>query len=155
MKADRIIFVCTLLLAGIYFYAIEQIPTLQIGDPMGAKAIPRVLGVALLITAGLLLWEMRAASKTKAPVEETSPPVDKGQYVLVAVVVAWTALYLSVFEWFGYAIATTIYLTVLMAYFNRDKWMANVLTSTLFSFGSYIAFAKLFDAPLAPGFLPF
>jgi putative tricarboxylic transport membrane protein len=155
MKADRIIFVCTLLLAGIYFYAIEQIPTLQIGDPMGAKAIPRVLGVALLITAALLLWEMRAGAKAKEPVEESKPPMEKGQYVLVAVVVAWTALYLAAFEWLGYAIGTTIYLTVLMAYFNKGKWMANVLTSTLFSFGSYVAFAKLFDAPLAPGLLPF
>lgn len=155
MKADRFIFVCTLLLAGIYFYAIEQIPTLQIGDPMGAKAIPRVLGVALLITAGLLLLEMRAARKEKAPVADVAPAAEKGQYLLVSAVVVWTGLYLLTFEWLGYAIGTTIYLIALMAYFNKDKWMANVLTSVLFSFGSYIAFTKLFDTPLAPGFLPF
>lgn len=165
MKADRVIFVCILLLAGVYFYAIEQIPTLQIGDPMGAKAIPRVLGFALLITAGLLLWEIRAAGKTaqaqarQIELGEVEPqpvePRDNGPYYLITAVVIWTAVYFAFFEFLGYAIATTIYLNALMAYFNKGKYLANVLTATLFSFGSYLAFTKLFGTPLAPGLLPF
>lgn len=166
LKADRIIFVCILLLASVYFYAIEQIPTLQIGDPMGAKAIPRMLGFALLISAGLLLMEIRAADKTakdeamlvesaKLETEVAAEPQGNGSYYLVAAVVIWTAVYFAFFEWLGYAIATTIYLNVLMAYFNKGKALANILTATLFSFGSYLAFTKLFGTPLAPGLLPF
>ena len=63
MKTDRIVVVCAVLLAAVYFYATEQIPTLQIGDPMGAKAIPRLLGIALLVSAGLLWLESRLATK--------------------------------------------------------------------------------------------
>lgn len=157
MKADRIIFVCILLLAGVYFYGIELIPSLQIGDPLGAKAIPRVLGFALLITAGLLWWEIRGAAKVakSGPAEEAAEGEGKGQYYLVAAVVIWTGTYFAAFEWLGYAIATTIYLNALMAYFHKGKWKSNVLTATLFSFGSYLAFTKLFGTPLAPGLLPF
>jgi putative tricarboxylic transport membrane protein len=60
-----------------------------------------------------------------------------------------------VFESLGYVIATSIYLLVLMAYFNRGKWVANVLTSVLFSIGSYVMFVKLLGVSLAPGILPF
>jgi putative tricarboxylic transport membrane protein len=155
MKADRIIFVCIIILAAIYFYATEQIPSLQIGDPMGAKAIPRVLGIALLVTAGLLLLEMRLAAKNDKPAEGVSSPEDRRHYLVVAAVVIWTGIYFAAFEWLGYAIATTIYLYVLTAYFNRGKWKANVLTSALFSFGSYLAFTKLFGVQLATGILPF
>jgi putative tricarboxylic transport membrane protein len=154
MKSDRIIFVAILILAAVYFYAIEQIPSLQIGDPMGAKAIPRVLGIALLVTAGLLLMEMKFAAKDETA-ENTSPPEDRRHYLAVGAVVIWTGLYFAVFEWLGYAIATTIYLYVLMRYFNRGKWKANVLTSVLFSFCSYLVFTKLFGTQLAPGILPF
>jgi putative tricarboxylic transport membrane protein len=42
-----------------------------------------------------------------------------------------------------------------MAYFNRGKWVANVLTSVLFSIGSYVMFVKLLGVSLAPGILPF
>ena len=73
----------------------------------------------------------------------------------MAAVVVLTAIYFMAFEFLGYAIATTIYLNILMAYFNKGKWKTNVLTATLFSFGSYLAFTKLFGTPLAPGLLPF
>lgn len=154
MKSDRIVAVCAVLLAAVYFYATEQIPTLQIGDPMGAKAIPRLLGVALLVSAGLLWLESWLASKKAAPATATVP-LRSRQHLVVAMVVIWTALYLSVFEFLGYALSTSAYLFALMAYFNRGRWTANALTAVLFSFGSYLAFTRLFGAPLARGVLPF
>jgi putative tricarboxylic transport membrane protein len=155
MKADRIIVVFTVLLAAVYFYAIEQIPTLDIGDPIGPKAIPRFLGVALLVTAGLLILEMRMAAKKNQVTDTSVAENEKSEPKLVAIIVVFTALYFAAFEWLGYAIATAIYLNVLMAYFNKGKIKTNLLTATLFSFGSYFVFTKLFDTPLAPGLLPF
>ena len=54
MVADRIILVLILVLAGGYFYATQQIPSLEIGDPLGPKAFPRRLTIGLLLTAALL-----------------------------------------------------------------------------------------------------
>ena len=55
----------------------------------------------------------------------------------------------------GYAIATSIYLLALTAYFNPGRWLANASTALLFSFASYLAFTRIFGAQLAAGVLPF
>ena len=41
------------------------------------------------------------------------------------------------------------------AWFNRGRWMMNILTSVLFSAGSYLMFTKLLGVTLAQGVLPF
>lgn len=152
--ADRVIFVCTLILAGVYFYATERLPSLEIGDPLGPKAFPRLLGIGLVITAIALLLEILRARKTAPAAGEAEPSQRVAQWV-VGAAAAWTLLYFLVFEWLGYVIATSVYLLVLTSYFNRGKWVANVLTSVLFSLGSYLMFTKLLGVTLAPGILPF
>jgi putative tricarboxylic transport membrane protein len=152
--ADRVIFVCTLILAGVYFYATEQLPSLEIGDPLGPKAFPRLLGIGLVITAVVFLFEILRERKT-APAASQTKAVDRRSYAVVAAVAVWTFLYFLVFEPLGYVIATSLYLLALMAYFNRGKWVANVLTAVLFSLGSYLMFVKLLGVSLAPGILPF
>src|ERR1700682_289518 len=121
--ADRVIFVCTLILAGVYFYATEQLPSLEIGDSLGAKAFPRLLGIALVITAFVLLLEILRGRKT-APVATTTEPSKRGAYWAVGAAAIWTRFYFMLFEPLGYVASTSIYLLVLTAYFNRGKWMA-------------------------------
>lgn len=151
---DRIIFVCTLLLAGVYFWATAQIPSLELGDPLGPKAFPRLLGIGLLIAAAMLLVEIlrdRKKPKTGASSASTWEPHD---WVVVGISV-WTALYILAFEPLGYMLSTVIYLLVLTAYFNRGRWLMNVLTSVLFVVISYFVFTKLLSVNLARGILPF
>ena len=155
--ADRVIFVCILILAGVYFYATQKLPSLEIGDPLGPKAFPRLLGIGLIVTAIVMLFEILRARKA-APAQAASPAeaADRRDApLIVAAVAVWTFLYFLVFEPLGYVIATTIYLLVLTAYFNRGKWMANVLTSVLFCIGSYLMFTKVLGVNLARGILPF
>lgn len=154
MLVDRVIFVCILVLAAVYFYATAQIPTLEIGDPLGPKAFPRLLGIGLLITAALLFLETWRARKTP-PQDASQPSGDRRHLIVVGAVVACTAVYLAVFPLLGYVIATSIYLVALTAYFNRGKWIANVLTSVLFCIGSYLMFSKLLGVSLPRGVLPF
>ncbi len=153
MSVDRIIFVCILVLTAIYFYATAQIPTLEIGDPLGPKAFPRLLGIGMLITAGLLFMEMWRARKTPSEVASEGRG-DRRHLIVVGAVVACTAIYLAVFTLLGYVIATVGYLIVLMAYFHRGKWTANILTSVLFTVLSYLLFSKL-GVSLPRGVLPF
>jgi putative tricarboxylic transport membrane protein len=153
--ADRVIFVCILVLAGVYFYATEQLPSLEIGDPLGPKAFPRLLGVALVITAVILLIEMLRARKRKAP--RAAPKTERsnrGVYFVIAGVVAWTFLFFLAFERLGFVIATSLYLLALTAYFNPGKWVTNALSSVLFCVGSYWMF-KVLGVSLPQGVLPF
>jgi putative tricarboxylic transport membrane protein len=153
--ADRVIFVCTLILAGIYFYATEKLPSLEIGDPLGPKAFPRLLGILLVITSIILLFEIIRGRKSVTSDVPSRGPSTFGSLMVVAGVSVWTFLYFLVFEWLGFVIATTIYLIALMAYFHPNKWTSNVLTAVLFSLGGYLMFTKLLGVNLARGILPF
>lgn len=159
-KVDRVIFVCALVLAAVYFYATAQIPSLEIGDPLGPKAFPRLLGIGLLLAAAMLLMEIIRDAKARRVAEESEgkkehAAVDLRHFLVIAVVTVWTAVYISVFELLGYVIATSIYLLALMVYFHPGKWLANVLTSVLFCIVSYVMFSHVLGVNLARGVLPF
>lgn len=142
MMTDRVIFVCTVIIAAVYLYATTLIPSLEIGDPLGPKAFPRLLGITLLIAAGLLLleiWKDRKAARP-APGQEFADWRYAGVIIGVSV---WTGVYYAAFDKLGYIISTAIFLLALMAWFNRGKWVANVLTTVLFSILSYVMFVKL------------
>ncbi len=154
MMTDRVIFVCTLIVAAVYLYATTLIPTLQIGDPLGPKAFPRLLGVFLLIGAGLLFIEMWKDRKARASQPAGAESAAWRHAWVIAAVTAWTGVYYAAFDKLGYIVATAIYLFALMAWFNRGKWAVNVLVSVLFCVLSYWMFVKL-GVNLAKGILPF
>lgn len=153
MTTDRVIFVCTLIVAAVYLYATTLIPTLEIGDPLGPKAFPRLLGIILLVAAGLLFLEMWKDPKVQQPPPAPGPRDLRHLWVIAGAAV-WMGIYYAVFEKLGYVVATTIFLLALMAWFHRGKWISNVLTSGLFAVLSYIMFLKL-DVNLPKGVLPF
>lgn len=152
MTIDRIIAAAALLLAAVYLYATTQIPALEIGDPLGPKAFPVLLGIALIGAAIMLFIE--TLKPEEAP-RAKSPRESRRYLWLIGGVTAWTALYFGVFERGGYLFTTAIYLLALMAAFNRGKWLANVLTSVLFALGSYVLFVKILGVTLPKGIQPF
>jgi putative tricarboxylic transport membrane protein len=151
---DRIIFVCALLLAGVYFWATAQIPSLELGDPLGPKAFPRMLGVGLLIAAAMLLAEILRDRKTAKADGADAIKWERHHWVVVAVA-AWTAIYIALFEPLGYMLATLIFLGGLTGYFNRGRHLMNGLTCVLFVIISYVAFTKLLGVNLPRGIIPF
>lgn len=152
MVADRIILVFILVLAAGYFYATQQIPSLEIGDPLGPKAFPRLLTIGLLLTAVLLAGEMWKARREK---QAPAAPESLVHYLVVGGVAVWTWLYFFSFEPLGFIIATVLYLLGLTAYFNRGKWIANVSTSILFPVITFFLFTKGLGVNLARGLLQF
>lgn len=152
--ADRVILAAIVVLAAVYFYATAQIPSLEIGDPLGPRAFPQLLGIALVITGVMLFFEIVRAQRNKDSRIKEPPPFDLAQVKVVGAVTVWTFCYFLVFEWLGYAIASALYLLPLMAYFNRGKWTVNVLSAVLFSGGSYVLFNHVLGVSLARGILP-
>ena len=164
MFIDRIIVVCTVVLALLYFYGASLIPSLQIGDPLGPKAFPYLIGIGLLVSAAWLLLETLQAGKSGVADppdladqadQVDRAPEDNRHLLVIAGVVAWIAFYFALFEPVGFLLATPVSLLGLMVYFNRNKWVANVLTSVLFPVGIYFLFSKVLGVNLAKGLLPF
>lgn len=152
---DRIIVACTIALALVYLYATSQIPTLEIGDPLGPKAFPVLIGIGMLVAAGLLaveIWKDRAqAAPTPAPAAE---PRDYRFYWVLAGVTGWSVLYYALLERVGYIVDTAVYLYALMCWFYRGRWVLNAAVAVLYSVLSYILFRNL-DVHLPGGILPF
>jgi putative tricarboxylic transport membrane protein len=153
MKTDKIIVVVILVFTAAYWYAIHQIREPLIGDPIGPRAIPKLLAIGLLISAVLLAIEIWTKSRLAA--KEAAPPRSDQSVPLIALVVGATLVYFWVFNFLGYALATTVYLAGLMFYFNPKKTRINLLTAVIFSLGTYLVFTKLFGAQLPAGLLPF
>lgn len=154
MLVDRIILACTIVLALVYLYGTTLIPVLAIGDPLGPKAFPRLLGIIMLIAAALLALEMWRRRRRPAEDEPSSPiPFEWPVVQVLLCVTAWTGLYYFFFETLGFVLATFLYLLPLMAWFNRGKWIANIASSAGFVLIMYYVFLKL-EVRLPAGVLP-
>ena len=154
MMADRVILVCTIVLAVVYLYATTLIPSLEIGDPLGPKAFPRLLGAGMLLAAAMLALEMWGARKTVAQEPAAANPFDWGVIKVLGCVVVWTGIYYGTFEKLGFIVATFIFLLPIMAWFHRGKWTSNIISALGFSGLTYWMFVSL-DVNLPKGFLPF
>lgn len=152
VRANLAILVLTVILSIVYLYGTTQIPSLEIGDPLGPRAFPNLVGIGMLLAAGLLGYEIWRDKVKNVPQE----PLDLQPRVLLVLVAvaAWTGLYYFMFVPAGYMLATAIYLLPLMAYFHPRKWVANVASSVLFAAGTYWLFVTL-DVNLPKGPLPF
>ncbi len=155
MLTDRIICAVMLVLAAVYFYATAQIPALEIGDPLGPKAFPVLLGIALIVAAILLFFETLKTGAVEAPRRVHAWREDRRHLLLIGGVTLWTVAYFWVFDRTGFIVATTIYLFALMAVFNRGKWVGNALTAVLFTLGTYVLFVKILHVGLPGGILGF
>jgi putative tricarboxylic transport membrane protein len=161
MLADRIILGFIVVLAAVYFYATAQIPTLEIGDPLGPKAFPRLLGIALIFTAGLLFVEILRERKQGAEKpSEANAATDSGgdgksHVKMIVAVSAGTAAFFAVFEPLGYVLSSIFYLIGLTAYFHPGRWRTNILTTVLFCVGTYVLFNVVLGVNLPRGVLPF
>jgi putative tricarboxylic transport membrane protein len=154
MMIDRIIVVCVIILSSAYLYATFQFPSMEIGDATGPKAFPVLLGISLLVFALVLLIEITRA-KGQAHEKKEEPKEERSSPFLLGGTACLTLIYIMVFEPLGFLLSSTLYLFILMTYFNRKKWWSNVITSVMFPVAIHILFTKVLGVILPKGLLYF
>lgn len=152
MLIDRLICLVSLIIAIVYFVATAQIPSLEIGDPLGPKAFPVLLGVLLLVSVVMLFFETLKPGAKDGPRVHVSAE-DRHHLLMIGFVTLWTALYFWLFERAGFLLGTTLYLIVMMAIFHRGKWAINITTAVLFSLACWGLFVKVLGVVLPAGLL--
>jgi putative tricarboxylic transport membrane protein len=152
LRADLWLAVTIIIVAAIYLRADFALPSARIGDPLGPKAFPALVGGGLVLSGLLLLletWNKRRALRDTR-VEPRSGDRKHVALVLVGMIV-WTGVYYYVFESVGYPIATPIFLLGLLSYFNRGRYVTNVLVAVCFTAAVYLLFSILLGVPLPTG----
>jgi putative tricarboxylic transport membrane protein len=159
LRADTLLAVVVIVVAALYLYLDARLPTARIGDPLGPKAFPALVGGGLILAALLLLletWKKRrtVGSAAVAPRPAAEKTDDRHVALLLAGMVAWTALYYFWFERLGYLIATPLFILGLLSYFNRRRHATNVAVAAGFTIVVYLLFSTLLGVPLPSGPLP-
>src|SRR5947209_4463163 len=153
--ADWILAICTAVGAVVYLYSDSKLPQLQVGDPMGPQVFPALIGIGLLGSALLLLLETwrkhQAAGAQAGPDPEHGHKDALSHQLILAGMVLWTALYYLAFEPLGYLVSTLVYMFVLLACFNRGRWLVNAVCAVGFTLIAYAVFTRFLQVALPQG----
>lgn len=149
---DKFLAIAAAVGACVYLYADYQIPPTELGDPLGPRAFPALIGILLLVSAGLLALENR--HRAPEP-EDDVAAVRHNHYPVLAGMLIWTMCYYAVFEPVGYIIATVIYLFGLLCYFNTGRHRTNVSVAVGFTAVAYGVFSQFLGVQLPHGPLGF
>jgi putative tricarboxylic transport membrane protein len=152
LRADLWLAVTVIIVAAIYLHADYGLRQATLGDPLGPKAFPALVGGGLILSAVLLMFETwskrRALQGTRV---EPRSKDDKHVILVLLGMIVWTGVYYYFFETAGYLIATPIFLLGLVSYFNKGKHLTNVLVAAGFTGAVYLLFSVLLGVPLPSG----
>ncbi len=152
LRADLYLAITVIVVAAIYLHADTGLRTARIGDPLGPKAFPALVGGGLILSALLLLFETWSKRRKLADTRVEPRSKDEKHVLLVLFgMIAWTGIYYFFFETAGYLIATPIFLLGLLCYFNKGKHLTNVLVAAGFTAVVYLLFSTLLGVPLPSG----
>ena len=147
---DRLLAIVVMAGALVYLVADWRMPAVIVGDPLGPKVFPAIIGVGLLLSGLLLLLESRGATRSGA---EPADPAEHRHRIVLLGIAAWTAIYYMAFEPVGYLISTVVYMLVLLAYFNRGRHVVNVAVALCFTAVAYGVFARFLGVAMPMGLL--
>jgi putative tricarboxylic transport membrane protein len=123
-----------------------SMPAAALGDPLGAKAFPLVLG-GLMTALGLSL--------ALVPVHEGGGSPEGGlvRFKTMATLTGLLGLYGYSLPYAGYPLGTFLFLLVTARLLGERSWRLGVLLSAGLSLAVYLLFTRLLDVPLPLGVL--
>jgi putative tricarboxylic transport membrane protein len=162
---DWVLAGCAVIGALIYLYADSQLPLVRIGDPLGPKIFPAIIGGGLLLSGLLLMLEtyrkrrrvvsVSAAALSPAPPVPAHAPQDRQRPGVLLGMLAWTVVYYFAFEPVGYLVSTVVFLLGLLTMFHRKKPRTNLAVALGFTAVIYAIFTQLLHVPMPQGILEF
>lgn len=152
MRRDLVIALATAVLAIGYLVATWNLQTVPIGDPLGPRAYPAMIGVGLLIAAAMIFLETRRAVSDPADDSE-APALLPSPKVMVAI--AGTLVFILLFEPLGFLLASSLYLLAMTTAFHPGRHRVNAAISVGFTLAAYLLFQHLLGVSLPGGLLSF
>jgi len=150
---DRPVALVSVIIAIIYLLAAWRLPAVQIGDPLGPKLFPILLGAGLLFCSVLLLLESRGRLAEGRSWKPWPYGFRTGLFPVVTTMLG-LLVYTLLYEILGFLLDTTLFLLIALICLNHKQWKVNILVSIGFSAIVYALFAKFLGVALPKGLIP-
>ncbi|MBI5577541.1 MAG: tripartite tricarboxylate transporter TctB family protein [Deltaproteobacteria bacterium] len=144
IRAERIGATVVLLLGAGYLWEAIFMEEVTIGDPLGPKVFPIILG-ALMVAIGFSLLIRPAGVSQSQPFTKTAASA----LVLAVLLCA----YGFGIEWIGYPVATFLFLLAASRLLGEKSWVAGLVIPLAVSIGVFVLFTRALDIPLPLGFI--
>jgi len=143
-NADRIGGLIIIAFGAGYLLAAISMPSATIGDPLGHKTFPVILG-GLMIFLGSSLLVKPGRDTEFSPLKRTFISV-----ILLAGLLGGYGYSLPIL---GYPLGTFLFLFITSRLIGERSWILGLLLSAGLSLGIFIIFTKILDIPLPLGIL--
>jgi len=144
-KADRVWGVVILVFGGIYLLEGIRIPPAAIGDPLGPRTFPTILGIVMAACGAYLILRPEARTAPPALQRRVFGPVLALSVLLIA--------YALSLAWMGYPVATCLFLLGAAWMMGERSPIRAGLIALLFSVGVHLLFTRFLNIPLPIGLL--
>lgn len=141
-NADRIVGLTIFAFGVGYLLVANSMPTATIGDPLGHKAFPIILG-GLMSFLGIAIAIRPENNLESSPLKKTSVSV----YVLAGLLGGY-GYSLPIL---GYPLGTFLFLFITSRLMGERSWILGLLISAGLSLGIYSLFTQILDIPLPIG----
>ena len=122
-------------------------------DPLGPRAVPYVVGAALVLLAAMLAV---ATARGDLPEAEEGEDVDlseRSDWVTVAKLVAVFVLNIALIDWLGWAITGALLFAGCAGVLGSRTHLRDLAIGVVLSVGSWYAFYVGLGVPIPPGVL--
>ncbi len=149
-KRDFYTAMTMLLLSGAIIIQILRSPSVQDSSGPGPFFLPTIVA---LIIGGLAIALLAQSLKLSAKSEDHIPK--KRMWNRLIWIMVWCFAYGLAIEKIGYLLSTGLVTFALLAYFNREKWILNIIFSLITPLSIYVIFDTLLKVPLPKGWFGF
>ena len=139
-----------LILSGTIFVLILRSPAPPDSSGPGPFFLPFISALVIAALSIALLLQSQKQPETGAAAPQT-----KRMWNRLIWIVVWCFAYGFSIEKLGYLLSTGVVTFALLAYFNRRKWILNLLFSLFTPISIYILFDTLLKVPLPKGWFGF
>ncbi len=139
-----------------YLVMTYLLPDPAMGDAMGPKLFPYIVGFGATLTGAILLLKGYRSQKTGDEVVALQVSENKRLYLKIALTLGVATIYGIILDPVGYVISTFIFLLGIMLIINDLKRIVeNIITSLSFSVITYYVFSIVLKLSLPRGLLRF
>jgi len=150
MSGDFTVGALAVLIGVVYSAQALRLPRAMIGNPWAPTYFPLGIGVIMTILGAALclrnLHRRKPAeqAENQATQAHDKPAVDKEFPRLALCTIGLCILYAAIFSRLGFIVSTLLFLGAMLFLVNGKRgWVANILVSVVFTFGTWLTFERL------------